>query len=121
MIDGLPPEQKGGALAGLAMLGFMLLRWIGLRVSKDAITLKADASDRDAFTRLQKRVEELDGRLGELEEARNQMFSFSTKCMAYIAQCQCNGVMPPTRAELQAEYERLIRALADGFHAKKES
>lgn len=120
MIDGLPPEQEGGALAGLAILGFVLLRWIGLRVSKDAITLKADASDRDAFSRLQKRVEELDDRLAELEEARNQMFSFSTKCMAYIAQCQCTGVMPPTRTELLAEYERLIRSLANGFHKEKE-
>ena len=30
-------------------------------------------------------------------------------------------LMPPPPSNFQAEYERLIRALADGFHAKKES
>lgn len=118
MLDGLSPEAKGGAIVGLGWLGLALLRKIGLRASKDMITIAADAADRDAFTRLLKRVEDLDGRLADLEVARNQMFGFTTKCMAYIAQCQCEGVAPPTKGELQAEYEKLIRALADGFHKK---
>ena len=121
MLEHLTPEGKGGAVAGLLFLGLAILRKIGLRASKDMITLSADSADRDAFTRLKTRVEELDGRLGDLEAARNEMFGFVTKCMAYIAQCQCEGVAQPTKGELQGEYEKLIRALADGFHNKKES
>lgn len=119
MLENLTPEGKGGAIAGLLFLGLAIMRKIGLRASKDMITLSADAADRDAYARLLKRVEDLDGRLLDLEVARNQMFGFTTKCMAYIAQCQCNDVMPPTKAELQAEYEKLIRALADGFQRKE--
>lgn len=118
MIENLTPEGKGGAIAGLIFLGLAILRKIGLRASKDMITLSADAADRDAYARLLKRVEDLDGRLADVELARNQMFGFTTKCMAYIAQCQCEGVAPPTKGELQAEYEKLIRALANGFHKK---
>ena len=118
MLENLTPEGKGGAIAGLLFLGLAIMRKIGLRASKDMITLSADAADRDAYARLLKRVEDLDGRLIDLEVARNQMFGFTTKCMAYIAQCQCEGVLPPTKGELQAEYEKLIRALADGFHKK---
>lgn len=119
MMDGFPPEAKGAAAGGLVLLGLAILRKIGLRASADLVTLSAHSADRDSYTRLIKRVEDLDDRLAHLEAARNQMFGFSTKCMAYIAQCQCAGVAPPTRAELQAEYERLIRALADGYHAVK--
>lgn len=119
MLENLTPEGKGGAIAGLLFLGLAILRKIGLRASKDMITLSADAADRDAYARLLKRVEELDGRLADVELARNQMFGFTTKCMAYIAQCQCNGVTPPTKTELQVEYEKLILALADGFHSTK--
>lgn len=113
MLDGLPPEQKAGGISGLALLGFTILRWIGLRVSKDAVTLKADASDRDAFTRLQKRVEDLDERLAEVEAARNHIFGFVTKCMAYISRCECDGVEPPTRKELQRDYYDLIQGMTD--------
>jgi hypothetical protein len=120
VLENLTPEGKGGAIAGLLFLGLAILRKIGLRASKDMITLSADAADRDAYTRLLNRVEELDGRLADVELARNQMFGFTTKCMAYIAQCQCEGVMPPTKSELQEEYQKLIRALADGFKKKEE-
>ena len=118
MIGGIPPEQKGGAIAGLMLLGLMFLRWIGLRVSKDAITLKADAADRDSFNRLQKRVEDLDGRLSEVEAARNHLFGFITKCMAYISQCQCDNIAPPTKEELQRDYYKLLHDLSDHFTAK---
>lgn len=118
MFADLPPEAKGGAWVGLGWLGLAILRKIGLRASKDMITIAADSADRDAYSRLIKRVEGLDGRLEDLEAARNQMFGFTTKCMAYIAQCQCAGVSPPTKGELQSEYEKLIRALTDGFHTK---
>jgi hypothetical protein len=103
MLDGLPPEQKAGGIAGLALLGFTILRWIGLRVSKDAVTLKADASDRDAFTRLQKRVEDLDERLADVEAARNHIFGFVTKCMAYISRCECAAASAAFDAELKTE------------------
>lgn len=119
VLPDLPPEAKGGAWVGLGWLGLVLLRKVGLRASKDMITVQADSSDRDAFSRLQKRVAQLDERLGELEAARNYMFGFATKCMAFIAQCQCAGVMPPTKAELQADYEKLIEALAHGFTKKQ--
>lgn len=116
MIDPIDPTGKGGALAGIALLGFIVLRWVGLRLSKDAVTLKADAADRDSFKRLQARVELLDRRLGEVEHARNHLFGFITKCMAYISRCECDGQDPPTREELQADYTSLIRGLADNFH-----
>lgn len=116
MLEALPPEGRGGAWVGLAWLAVSLLRKVGLRASKDMITLNADAADREAIATLRRRINELDTRLHDLETARNQMFGFTTKCMAYIAQCQCAGVAPPTKGELQAEFEALIRALADGFH-----
>lgn len=119
MIDGLPPETKNGALGGLVLLGIMILRWIGLRASKDAITLKADSSDRDAFDRLQKRVEQMDARIEELESARSHLFGFITKCMAYISQCQCEGINPPTKDELQRDYYALIKELTERFGGKK--
>lgn len=119
MFDGIPPEQKGSAIAGLGLLGIMFLRWIGLRVSKDAITLKADAADRDSFNRLQKRVEDLDGRLSEVETARNHLFGFITKCMAYISQCQCEDIMPPTKEELQHDYYKLLHDLAAHFNTEQ--
>jgi hypothetical protein len=121
MFDGISPEQKGSAIAGLSLLGIMFLRWIGLRVSKDAITLKADAADRDSFDRLQKRVEDLDGRLSEVETARNHLFGFITKCMAYISQCRCEDVMPPTKEELQQDYYRLLRDLASHFTGEQKN
>ena len=119
MIDDIPSEHKGTAIAGLGLLGIMFLRWIGLRISKDAITLKADAADRDSFDRLQKRVEDLDGRLSEVETARNHLFGFITKCMAYISQCQCDGIEPPTKVELQRDYHSLLNDLASHFDGKK--
>lgn len=119
MLDGIPPEQKGSAIAGFGLLGIMFLRWIGLRISKDAISLKAHASDRDSFDRLQKRVEELDGRLSEVEAARNHLFGFITKCMAYVSQCQCDNIAPPTKEELQRDYYELLHELSNHFGTKE--
>ena len=118
MIESIPDEAKGGAIAGLFLLGIAILRKIGLRASKDMITLQADAADLDSFKRLKTRVEELDGRLRDMEAVRNQLLAFGLKCMTYIAQCQCDDAEgTEARHELRAEYERLIQALAEGGRA----
>jgi hypothetical protein len=108
--------EKGGVWAGLALMGLAILRAIGLRASKDAITIKADGADRDAFNRLMQRVNHLDGRVNELEATRNHLFGFVTQCMAYISQCQCNGTNPPTRADLHRFYQELLVRLNAHFN-----
>ena len=89
-----------------------------MKASKDAITLKGDSSDRDAFNRLMQRVNQMDGRINELETTRNHLFGFVTQCMAYISQCQCNGINPPTRKDLHAAYQELLTKLNEHFKVK---
>ena len=112
MIDGIPPEQKIAGAGGLVLMGIAILRWFGMRASKDVITIKADAADRDAFNRLQKRVNLLDERVIELEAAKSHLFGFIAKTMGYIAQCQCDPQHPPSRDDLQREFAKLIDELA---------
>lgn len=35
--------------------------------------------------------------------------------MAYISRCECDGVEPPTREELQRDYYDLIQGMTDKF------
>lgn len=107
MIEDIPPEKVGGAV-GLAGAGLLLLRWFLLRISRDAITLRADSADRDAFARLTQRVADLDKRLMEVEIDRRRYFAFVAQAMAYIAQCACETKTSPTKEELLAEYRLLI-------------
>ena len=90
---------------GSAML---LMRWFVIRLSRDAVSLRADASDRDAFSRLQQRVADLDARLVDIEVDRRRYFAFIARAMAYIAQCDCGHQSSPTKDELLAEYRLLI-------------
>lgn len=121
MIDGLPPETKMAGVGGLLAIALAVLRMLGLRASKDVITLKADSSERDAFDRLQKRIEQMDRRIADLEGDRNHLYGFVTKCMAYVSQCQCKGVPAPTREELQLDYAELIRSLSARFDRKEKN
>ena len=112
--------ESGGVLAGLALLGLSILRFVGLRASKDAITLKADHSDRDAFDRLIKRVDLLDGRVNELETVRNHLFGFVTKCMAYISQCAaCDYHNETDRQALRNDYSALLEMLNQHYGERR--
>ena len=108
--------EKGGIAAGAAIVVLAILRSIGMKASKDAITIKADSSDRDAFNRLMGRVNRLDGRVNQLETMRNHMFGFVTQCMAYISQCQCDGIDPPSRQDLHHAYQELLTKLNAHFN-----
>ncbi len=110
MIDSLNQViEKGGIWAGISLLALSILRFIGMRASKDVLTLKADAADRDAWDRLVKRVAQLDSRLDELETVRNRLFGFITKCMSYISQCQTCAIKDRTKlVEIEKEYKQMV-------------
>lgn len=109
------PETIAGA-TGLFAGGVAFLRWIMLRISKDAITIKADASERDAFTALENRVVLLEKRLVEQEMMRGRLQAFIAKGIAYIAQCHCEDIAIISREELLYEYSRLVEGLNDPPH-----
>lgn len=108
MIEDLSNPER--AAAGVGVLGSLLLgaRWFVIRLSRDAVSLQADAADRDAFVRLQQRVAALDERLIDIEVDRRRYFAFIARAMAYIAQCDCTHRSSPTKEELLAEYRLLI-------------
>jgi len=98
----------------LTLIAMAVLRAIGMRASKDALTLKADASERDAYDRLTKRVELLDSRLNELETVRSHLFGFVTKCMAYISQCQaCSFKNADNLAEIEKGYKEMVALISN--------
>lgn len=112
--------EKGGILAGLAVIGLSVLRAIGMRASKDAVTLKGDHSDRDSFNRLMQRVDHLDRRLDELESIRNHLFGFVTKCMTFISRCAaCDTRSQPDREELEKAHEELMLRLDEHFKERR--
>ncbi len=111
-MDNLPPEATGGAWAGLLVLGYALIRKFGLYMSRDVTTFKEDKVERSSIDMLQDRVQALDARVNELEQMRYRLFAFSARSMAYITQCQCEGIDPPTREELQRDYADLIESLS---------
>ena len=117
MIEGFSKEAAG--VSGIALFGLVFLRWFGLRVSKDAIALKSDASDRASIDSLNRRIEQLDARVNELERSRALALGFVARCMAYISQCDCDDIIP-TKEEIQEDYRRLIDDLA-GIMPKKEA
>lgn len=112
--------ENGGVWAGAAIIILSILRAFGLRASKDAITLKADGADRDAFNRLMQRVNTLDERVNELEEVRNHLFGFVTKCMGYISLCVACDIHNQTdRHALQEEYQNLLDKLSAHYHDRR--
>ncbi len=113
MLEGLPEEAKASAVGGLVLLAMGLLRSIGLRASKDLISVKSDAVDLSALSRLQERVEKMDKRIECLESSRNRLFGFITRAMGYVARCQCSSDHASVEREiLEKEYLELLKESA---------
>lgn len=117
MIEEIPHETKLAGLGGLVILGLAVLRFFGMRASKDLITLKSDQSDRAAIDSMQTRVDLMDERIDELENERLRLVGLIARQMAYITQCQCD-VQGLSKAELLADYAQMIDDLSK--HGKKE-
>lgn len=119
MFESFTPE-KGGAVAGLLLLGMAILRKIGLKASEDMTTIKADGVERDAMDAMQKRIDKmeeyqnkLEKRIASLEASRNRLFGFITRAMGYVARCSCEGDRATVEKEtLEAEYIELLKDAA---------
>ena len=101
----------GGGLSGLVVLGLSLLRAIGMRVSKDALTITEDNAHRDTIGMLQKRVDLLNERNAVLELSRNKLFAFSMSTLSYISLCYCgadNGMKKRERYNIEKEFQRIL-------------
>ena len=110
MLEEIPPEAKGGAIAGLLLLGLAVVRKLGLKASEDLITLKGDAAERNAIDLMQARMNMMDERIVSLEATRNRMYGFLARCMAFVSRCKCEDertVME--RKILEAEYLELLK------------
>ncbi len=113
MLENLPEEAKAGAIGGAVMLCLAILRSVGLRASKDLITVKSDAADLGAMDRMQARIDKMDKRIECLEASRNRLFGFITRSMGYVARCQCSGEHSSTERELlEKEYLELLKESA---------
>jgi hypothetical protein len=96
------------------MLVFLLVRFIWLRVSKDALTLKVDDAQMSTIEMLQSRIESLDSRVTYLEAQNHHLLAFITRTMAHMT--RCNTQDPALSAErdgLMRDYERIISGHAD--------
>lgn len=96
------------------MLVFLLVRFIWLRVSKDALTLKVDGAQMSTIEMLQKRIESLDARVTFLEAQNHHLLAFITRTMGHMT--RCNTEDPTLSAErdgLMKDYERILSGHAD--------
>ena len=102
-------NNAGGWTAGI-LAGLGAIRFAWLRISKDRISLAADASDLDAMKRLTERVNALDTRLKKEESDKRKIASFLMKVMVVATQCDCEHT-EKARMELMSEYSALMSEL----------
>ena len=106
----------GGGVTGLVFFGLSILRAVGLRASKDALTIREDSAQRDTIAMLQTRINQMDKRVAVLEISRNKLFSFSMKMLAFISQCNCtvdDEAKKQTRKELGDEFKTILEEEAE--------
>lgn len=102
----------GGGLTGIAVVGLSILRVIGLRASKDALTIKEDGAHRDTIGMLQKRINLLDERVAILEVSRNKLVSFASRLLSFLSMCSCvndDEDKKKERAILDQEFREILQ------------
>ena len=106
-VAGVDTLLYGGGLTGLILAGLSVIRTIGMRASKDALTLREDGAQRDTITMLQRRIDVMDTRISILEISRNKLFTFSMSALSYIMQCNCSQD-DSRRIELEQEFQKIL-------------